>query len=869
MTLPLAAPRLRIEHFPERVRLGISETRPRLSWIIDTAPAGYRQDAYELAWTITAPGVAEAAVPRTTIVESPDQVLVPWPGEDLPSRSRVSVTVRTRDADTASWSEWSDPAVAERGLDASDWTALLVGPGYEEPPLTERRAPLVRGEFELPAAIVEARLHLTAHGLVEVEINGQRVGRDELIPGWTPYAEYLRVFTYDVTAHLHPGNNAIGAWLGDGWFRGRIGFEGGTENIYGEHVGVLAQVEVVFADGSTHTVTSGTDWRSAPGPLTRASLYDGERIDLALIPAGWSEPGFDDSAWSPTEAHPLDYAILSSPAGEPVRAVEELLPQTISAVDGGWLIDYGQNHSGRPRLRIPAAPAGTHITVQHAEVLQDGRLCRRPLREAASVDEVITAGEAVEWEPRFTIHGYRYAFVTGWPGEEPPSAGSIVSRVLHSDMQRTGWFRSDREDLNRLHENVVWGLRSNFVDIPTDCPQRDERLGWTGDIQLFAPTASFLYDVHGVLDDWLRSLRVEQDRYGGNVPVYVPWVPGGAWWRPDGEVAGWGDAAAIVPEALYGAFGDAELVARQYASARTWVEKVSALAGPSRLWDQQRQLGDWLDPAAPPDRPFEAVTDPHLVSTAYFARSTAALAELAKTIGETDDAERYRSLAAEIRAAYRRRYVESGDASHDTVAAHALTIAFDLIDDADGLERAGTRLDALIRERGYRVSTGFLGTPVVTEALTRTGHLDTAYRMVLNHDAPSWMATIDLGATTVWERWDSLLPDGSVNPGDMTSFNHYALGSVAHWIHGTIAGLSVSAPGGRELRIAPRPGPGVSSAGATLTTPYGEAAVDWELVGDQLTLSYTVPVGASAVVELPGREAVRVGHGSFAAQLSI
>ncbi|QKJ20791.1 glycoside hydrolase family 78 protein [Microbacterium hominis] len=860
MALAPTAPTLRTEHDDHSPRIGSGSARPRLSWTIETAPPAYAQAAYELRWTTTDP--SGTVIERSdATVESTDQILVPWPGRPLGPRQCAEVSVRTKDGSSGEWGRWSAPVSVERGLAAEDWRAQLIGPGYPEGPETDRRAPLVRYGFVVTGDVRAARLHVTAHGLVETELNGIRVGRDELLPGWTPYGELLRVFTYDVTDLIRAGENAIGAWLADGWFRGRFGFEGGTTDIYGSHVGVLAQLEIVLADGTTQTVASDDSWRSAPGPLTRASLYDGERIDLNLVPAGWSEPGFDDAEWAPVVVHPLDLATLAAHDGPAVRVIEEIAPISITAVDDGWLIDYGQNHSGRPRVRVPAAPAGTHITIRHAEVLQDGRLCTRPLRAAAATDEIITAGEPVEWEPRFTIHGYRYAFVTGWPGDRAPSTEEIVSRVMHSDMPRTGWFRSDRDDLNRLHENVVWGLRSNFVDIPTDCPQRDERLGWTGDIQIFTPTASFLYDVHDVLGGWLRALVIEQDRFDGNVPVYVPFIPGGPWWNPREAVAGWGDAAVLVPEALHDAFADRALVERQFASARTWVEKVCALAGPGRLWDQQRQLGDWLDPTAPPDRPFEAKTDPHLVSTAYFARSTAGLARLAGLLGKSDDAVHYGALATEIRGAFANAYLESGVASHDTVTAHSLAIVFGLHPDDESRQRAGDRLAVLVRAHGHRVATGFLGTPVVAEALTATGHTDTAYALVLNHDAPSWMATVDLGATTVWERWDSLLPDGTVNPGDMTSFNHYALGSVAHWIHGTIGGLSTVEPGWRRIRIAPRPGPGVTSAMASHMSPYGMASVDWAVHDGDLRVSFTIPVGATAVVDLPGTDPYTVGHG--------
>ncbi|MCK9794071.1 glycoside hydrolase family 78 protein [Isoptericola sp. 4D.3] len=870
-----AAPTLRVEHH-QQPALGVGEDRPRLSWHVETAPTAYRQGTYEVAWRTTAPdgaGQVRTLEDATAVVESDDQVLVPWPGAPLAPRARAEVRVRTRDGgpDDAGWGPWSEPAVVERGLTAAEWTAELVGPGYDEGPVATRRAPLLRRGFEVPGSVVRsARLHLTAHGLVEAELNGRRVGADELVPGWTPYDDRLRVYAYDVTDLVRPGENAVGAWLADGWFRGRYGFEGGTRDLYGTHVGVLAQLEVV-TDAGTVVVGSDASWRSAPGPLTRADLYDGETYDARLLPAGWSEPGFDDAAWAPVVVHPLDRTVLAAPDGPPVRCTGELVPVSVTRAAGpdgedGWLVDLGQNHSGRLRLSVPAAPAGTVVRVRHAEVLQGGTLYTRTLREAAATDEVVLDGAAITWEPRFTVHGFRYAHLTGWPGGTAQDvAAAVVSRVLHSDMARTGWFASSDPALDRLHENVVWSLRSNFVDIPTDCPQRDERLGWTGDIQAFAPTAAFLYDVHGMLADWLRTLSSEQRRFGGTVPVYVPWIPGGRFWRPEQDVAGWGDAATLVPEALHRDSADVGLLERQYASAVAWVDKVSGLAGPGRLWDAGMQLGDWLDPTAPPEDPLRAQTDPHLVATAYLARSARAVADLARALGRDDDAARYATLAAEVAAAYRGRYVDSGDPTHDTQTAHALSVVFGLLPDEDARRRAGERLAELVRAGGNTVGTGFAGTPLVADALSSTGQLDAAYGLLLSHASPSWLAMVDLGATTIWERWDSMLADGTVNPGEMTSFNHYALGSVADWLHRVVAGLAPLEPGYRRLAVAPRPGGGLTRAEARHVTPYGVAEVAWAIEaggeGDELVVRFRVPVGTTAEVDVPGAAPAVVGHG--------
>lgn len=450
-------------------------------------------------------------------VEGPDQVLVPWPAAPLHSRQPVAARVRFYDGST--WGPWSDPGHVEVGLlDASDWSALLVGPAEQE---GRGGAPgRLRAEFELPSGVRSARAYVTAHGLAEVEINGVRAGDEELTPGWTSYHHRLRYATFDVTALVREGANAIGVWLADGCWRGRLGFGGGVSEVYGDRIGAMVQLEVVTSDGRVVTVASDGSWRAGSGPILSADLYDGEHFDAQRHDPSWSLPGFPTQGWGPVTAMPL-IGELVAPTGPPVRVTDELAPVSVEDKgDGRWLVDFGQNHSGRVRLRADG-PAGRLIRVRHAEVLQGGELCLEPLRTAQATDVLILAGAPIEWEPRFTIHGYRYVEIDGWEGELRPE--HVASRVLHTDMQRVGWFRSSDALVNRLHENVVWSLRSNFVDIPTDCPQRDERLGWTGDLQVFAPTAAFLYDVTGMLSSWLRDLAAEQTELDW-VPPYVPYV---------------------------------------------------------------------------------------------------------------------------------------------------------------------------------------------------------------------------------------------------------------------------------------------------------------------------------------------------------
>ncbi|MFF4633895.1 family 78 glycoside hydrolase catalytic domain [Streptomyces griseorubiginosus] len=824
-----------------REPFGIGESAPRLSWKT-TAPTGWTQHAYQIEAT-RADGTH-----RTDWVTSPDSVLVPWPLPPLGSREACAIRVRVRGADQVA-GDWSPPLHIETGLLApGDWTAQAVSPRGSD---SDRRPPLLRKEFTAASDIERARLYVTAHGLYEIEINGRRVGDHALAPGWTSYHHRLRYQTHDVTGHLRAGANAIGAWLADGWYRGRLGFGGGHADLYGDRVALLAQLEIVHRDGSVTVIGTDPSWRAGQGPILSAGLLDGETYDARQELPGWSSPGFDDGDWSPVDVVPRDPATLVAPTGPPVRCTEEIHPVLVTALDDDrLLVDFGQNLVGRVRITV-SGPAGHTVVIRHAEVLQDGELCVRPLRGATSTDRYTLRGGGPEtWEPRFTLHGFRYAEITGWRGGGFPGR-DIVARVHHTDMARTGWFACSIDQVNRLHQNVVWSLRGNFVDLPTDCPQRDERLGWTGDIQIFAPTAAFLYDCHGMLGSWLRDVAVEQHD-DGTVPWYVPEIPGGEQWTPARPGAGWGDVVALTPWDLYRASGDTGLLAAQYDSARRWVDLVTRLADPSGLWNRGYQLGDWLDPFAPPDDPGAGRTDRHLIATAYYAWSARHVAWTAGVLGRPDEGDHYGDLADRVRQAFVDAYVlPGGRMTSDTQTAYAVALQFDLLPDTEARAAAGRRLAELVAEGGHTIQTGFIGTPLVAPALSATRHDDTAYALLLQQECPSWLYALKHDATTVWERWDSMLPDGSVNPGEMTSFNHYALGAVAEWLHGTVAGLGASEPGYRGIVFRPRPGGGITWAHAAHESPYGRVEIRWDLDESGLTVRATVPTGTTARVDWP------------------
>ncbi len=847
--------RVRIEHQAEA--FGIGAGRPRLSWMTATAAPNWVQSAYAVEVSDTAGQV----IGRTGRVVSEQSVLVSWPFAPLRSRQRLAVRVRVWGQDGQA-SEWSEPVWVEAGLlAANDWTAQFVTPAWAEDTTRPQPAPLLRREFDLRADFRRARLYITALGVYEAYLNNQVVGDQVLAPGWTSYHHRLRYQTYDVTPQLHTGRNAIGVMLGDGWYRGRLGYGGGRRNVFGERLAVLAQLEIEYADGTTERIQTDPTWRAATGPILASDLYDGEIYDARLERPGWSAAGYDDRDWTKVEILDWDLSRLVAPSGPPVRRTATLAPTAISHLPSGrTLVDFGQNLVGRLHITV-SGPRGQTISLRHAEVLENGELATRPLRHARATDTYTLRGEGMEeWEPRFTFHGFRYAEVDGWPGELKP--GDIHAVVCHSDLERTGWFECSDELVNRLHENVVWSMRGNFLDIPTDCPQRDERLGWTGDIQVFSPTACYLFDSAGFLASWLADLAAEQSADNGNVPFFVPNILA----TTTAPAAAWGDAAVILPWVLYQRYGDVGILETQFDSMRAWVDLIAGIAGERRLWTSGKQFGDWLDPHAPPDKPGQARTAPEIVATAYFARSAELVGQAARTLNRAAEATTYSQLAAEIRESFCREYVTpNGRLMSDAATAYALALEFALLPEAEQRRRSGRRLAEVVRLSGYHISTGFVGTPLVCDALCSAGECEAAYRLLMQRECPSWLYPVTMGATTIWERWDSLLPDGTVNPGEMTSFNHYALGAVADWLHRVVGGLAPAEPGYRRLQIRPRPGGGLTYARARLRTPFGPASCSWKIEAGTITVEVEVPANAAANVYLPSSapDPVQVGSGRY------
>ncbi|MFB7251309.1 family 78 glycoside hydrolase catalytic domain [Microbacterium sp. NPDC056234] len=806
---------------------------PAIGWVTEADAEGWHQASAELSLT-TAEGTQQH------VVEGRRSVRVAWPFRPLAPREEVSLRVRVTGVDGET-SEWSAARRIVAGfLAEEEWRARTIAaaaPSVPAEPAVLRRA------ISVSSDVRRATLYATAVGVYQAAVNGTDVDDQVLKPGWTPFQARTVHETTDVTALLRSGANEITVRLAGAWATERYGFRDNARPMYADQPRFAAQLLIEYSDGRSELVVTDGTWESAPGPITASGLYAGEDHDARRTPQEWTAVAVVD-----------DLPVPEARVSPFVRRIEERQAVEVITTPGGkTVLDFGQNLVGRLRIRV-AGPAGTVVTLRHAEVLEHGELGTRPLRAAAATDTYTLAGAGdEEWEPEFTFHGFRYAEIDGWPGEFDPA--DVTAVVIHSDMERTGWFDTSHALVRQLHENVVWGLRGNFLSVPTDCPQRDERLGWTGDIQVFAPTASFLYDVRGFLESWLRDLEIEQ--IDGVVPFVVPNVLGPA--RP---AAAWGDAATVVPWVLHERFADLDTLERQYDSMRSWTDAIVALAGERRLWEGMFQFGDWLDPDAPPNQPAKAKTSTDIVASAYVFRSADLTARSAALLGRTSDAETYARIAEEVRQAFLAEYVTTaGRMMSDAQTAYALAIVFDIVE-PERRQALGDRLAELTRLGGYRIGTGFVGTPIIQDALTRTGHLDVARRLLTATENPSWLYPVTMGATTIWERWDSMLPDGTINPGEMTSFNHYALGAIADWLHRSLAGLAPAEPGYARLHIEPRPLQGFDFAEAAHLTPYGRARVRWDRDGDDIVVQLTVPANTDADVVLPDGQRHTVGSGT-------
>jgi alpha-L-rhamnosidase len=708
--------------------------------------------------------------------------------------------------------------------------------------------PELRKEFEVGKKVKRARLYSTALGVYTTEINGHRVGRDELAPGWTDYNTRVQYQTYDVTSLLRRGGNAIGATIAPGWYAGHVASFGPDQ--YGQRPWFRAQLQVDYTDGTSGRVVTDPSWRSATGPVETSDLIMGEIYDARAETPGWSRAGYDDKAWKPVI---MGGGVKAEPVAQvdpPVQVEQELAPVKVTEPKPGvHVFDLGQNMVGTVRLRV-AGPKGRTVTIRHAEVLnKDGSIYTDNLRTAKATDTYTLKGGGTEtYTPGFTFHGFRYVELTGYPGA--PAKDAVVGRVMHTAAPFTMSFTTDVPMLNRLQHNITWGQRGNFLSVPTDTPARDERLGWTGDINVFARTAAYNMDSARFLTKWTQDVRDTQLGDGAfpDVAPRVGPIGGGA--------AGWGDAGVTVPWNLYQAYGDRQVLEQNYPAMQKWISYLEKNS--SGLLRPASGYGDWLNVGDE--------TPKDVIGTAYFAYSTTLVAEVARTLGRAAEAQHYDELAGRIRAAFQKAYVSGdGTVKGDTQTSYVLALSMDMLPEA-ARKPAADKLVQHIESKGWHLSTGFLGTPRLLPVLTETGHTDVAYRLLHQRTFPSWGYQIDKGATTMWERWDSIKPDGSFQDAGMNSFNHYAYGSVGEWMYQNITGITQAEPGFKRSLIRPRPGGEVHRADGRYDSVYGPVGSRWAVQDGRFTLEVTVPANTTAEVWVPAgsADAVTEGRGKAA-----
>ncbi|WP_147915625.1 alpha-L-rhamnosidase [Ruania zhangjianzhongii] len=854
---------LRVEHL--RSPLGLDEPRPRFAWRLRSTRGGARQSAYRLVVS------AGQQTWDSGKVASAEQLEIAYAGTDLQPYTRYTWTLQVWDENdqpsepSDSWFETGRlgrPWVARWiGRDSRDRSAFLAPVDDDLTWNSRPLAPpaLLRTTFTPRRDVVSARLHITARGLYEARVNGRTVGDSTLNPGWTDYRRRIHYQTYDVTEAVRAEENVLAVALADGWWSGFVGYDPrNAGRLYGDAPALLAELHLVAADGATEVIRTDDSWRESAGEWLYADLLMGEGVDARRRPAGWDSPGFDDASWRRARVLGDDTATVTGSVTPPVRPVAELTPVSIEPEPGSdaWLVDFGQNLVGHVRLRLHRPVAGQLIELTHGETVDaDGRLYTDNLRRAEARDLYYPRGEETEtFEPRFTFHGFRYLRIAGLAG--PPAAADVTAIVVSSDLEETGSFDCDNPDVLQIVANTRWSQRGNFLSVPTDCPQRDERLGWLADAQVFLPTSARLCDVSAFFANWMTDVIGGQSSDGafGDIAPAGPWMGEGA--------PAWGDAGVIIPMALFDLYGDRRQLQRSFGAMAGWVEHIRR-ANPDLIWRKRvgSNYGDWLHVGPETDRA--------VLATAYFANSASLVARAAAVLGRDAEVQEYTELAQQIRVAFNAEFVDGTVITSDTQTCYLLALDYDLLP-AEAVPAAVDRLVELVREAGNRLTIGFVGVSKICRVLSEHGHDDLAHALLVQEAYPSWLFPIRHGATTVWERWDGWTPEGGFQSVTMNSFNHYSLGAVVDWIYSCLGGID-QAPGStayRELLIRPRPGAGVSRASAALETPLGRVATRWEISGERFELDVEVPPGARALLSLPAADLDSVTGVSGAPELA-
>lgn len=842
--------------------IGLDTLFPRLSWKLHSDKNDVIQAAYHIRCAFDKEKLSSGELAWDSgKVNSDKSTHIEYEGQKLESGIIIYWQVKVWN-NYGEESEWSDMTSFEMGLlQTSDWTAKWIEPDLEEDLTKSNPCPLLRKVFRIQKKIKKARIYASAHGLYELHLNGQKVGEEEFTPGWTSYHKRLQYQVFDVSDQLQEGDNALGVILGDGWYRGFFGWEG-KKNLYGEKTALLLQMDITYADGSSDTIITDKTWKTSTGPILESEIYHGEVYDARLEKDGWDSQGYIEEDWNGVIEKDYGFRNLVASIGEKIKVTEEIKPvKKIITPKGETVLDFGQNLVGRIRFNL-SGKAGDTISIYHAEVLdKEGNFYTTNLRPARQKIEYTFRGEEEElYSPHFTFMGFRYIKIENYNGKI--SLDDFTTEVIHSDMEFTGSFECSDPLINRLQKNIQWGLRGNFMDVPTDCPQRDERMGWTGDAQVFAPTACFIANGAPFFTKWLKDVEADQ-REDGSIPWVVPMVienGGGTGWSDGYGATGWADVATILPWILYEKYGDQRILEEQYNSMQAWEEYMVQEAGESYLFYTGFHFGDWLSFAEyysyvynAPDYGFAgAHTEKDLLATAYFYYSTKIMLETARILGKNEDAEKYAALLPKIKEAFKNEFITpNGRLLSNTQAAYAVALTFGIIPD-EYLDKAAEEL-AVNVEHFQHLTTGFLGTPVLCEALSKIGRSDLAYKLLFNKKYPSWLYPVTMGATTIWERWDGIKPDGSFQNEGMNSFNHYAYGAIGNWMYERVAGIRSNPqyPGYNTFTIRPEISQQLDYVQANLETMYGLIESHWKWQDDQLILHVTIPPNTRAQVYIP------------------
>ena len=868
--------------------LGIDEVKPRLSWItlVLNKTRGHMQTAYQILVASSEKKLKadEGDLWNSGRVESSRSNQIEYNGKPLGSRMRCYWKLRIWDK-AGAVSAWSNPAFWSMGLlEAADWKAKWIGTrpivltGDTQQDSIARLmtpSPLLRKSFLNKNRISRATLCVTALGLYEVKLNGKRVGDHELAPEWTDYRDRVQYQTYDVTGLVAKGENVLAATLADGWYVGAIGSFGDLVLNRGRSYAsldrkLLLQLEIETVDGQLVQVVSDESWRVNPdGPVRSADIYLGEIYDARKVPKGWEKPGFDDSKWERATVYPSPSAALVAQTNEPVRITHQLHPLAIREPSRDtYIFDMGQNMVGWCAIKIDELD-GREVTVRHGEMLtDDGQLYTANLRAATATDEFTSDGKGAEiFEPRFTYHGFRYVEITGL--SKPPTLDMVVGKEVASSVAPTGSLECSNKDLNQLWQNIRWTQWDNLIGIPTDCPQRDERLGWMADAQVFSQTAIDNCDMAAFYTKWTQDIRDAQ-REDGAYPDVAP-VPS---ILPFYNAPGWADAGVIVPWRLYQNYGDTRVLRKHYESAKRFIDFVHS-KNPNLIWTEAvgNMYGDWLNgnTIVAEDYPRTGAQVPYCIfNTMNFAHSTQILSDMARVLGYADDATMYAKLAADIRSALLQEFVDKdGFITDNTQAGYALALGYDLLPESMQKEALEHMLSSLA-DYDFRISTGFLSTIRLMQELVRWGYADMAYQLIESHRFPSWLYQIDQGATTIWERWDGYVKGRGFQDPGMNSFNHYAIGSVGEWMYSNVLGIQrqPGEPGFQHFVIRPQIGGTLTWAKGTYRSMYGDIVSGWRLNDGVLRMNLEIPANTSAQIYVPTQNRSTIKEAGVAADQS-